>query len=137
MLNLIVGNKGSGKTKRMIDMINESLKISKGNIVCIEKGMKLTYDISHKVRLVEVESYDVSGYDTFYGFVSGMLAGNYDISEIYIDGIFKIGGRDYEKFSEFVAKLDTLATGHNDLKVVMTVSCDESELAPELKKYFC
>ena len=60
MLNLIVGNKGSGKTKRMIDMINESLKISKGDIVCIEKGMKLTYDISHKVRLVEVESYDVS-----------------------------------------------------------------------------
>lgn len=137
MLNLIVGNKGSGKTKKMVDMINESLNIAKGDIICIEKGMKLTYDLNHKVRLVEVDSYGVSGYDALYGFITGMLAGNYDIEKIFIDGIFKIGGRDYDQFTAFAAKVDKLATAFDDLKIIMTVSCDEGDLPVSLKKYFC
>ena len=81
MIQLIVGGKGSGKTKKMIDMINASAKTTPGNIVCIEKSMKLTYDIDHSARLIDVDEYGIDGYDMLYGFVAGVLAGNYDIVE--------------------------------------------------------
>ena len=68
MLKLIVGKKGSGKTKMLIDKINEAAKTSKGNVVCVEKGSVMTYTISHKIRLVDIEHYDVTGYDALYGF---------------------------------------------------------------------
>ena len=82
MIKLITGKKGTGKTKVLIDMINDAVKSTNGDLICIEKGAKLTYDISYKVRLVDAERFNVSGYDSFYGFVAGMLAGNYDIKEI-------------------------------------------------------
>ena len=85
MIKLIVGGKGSGKTKKMIEMINESATTTPGNIVCIEKSMKLTYDVSHAVRLIDVDEYKISGYDMLYGFITGVLAGNYDIVEVYLD----------------------------------------------------
>ena len=94
MINLIPGKKGTGKTKILVDSIKEAVTTCKGNVVCIERGMKLTYDIPHKVRLVDAEEYGISSFDAFYGFVAGMLAGNYDIQEVYVDGILKIGGRD-------------------------------------------
>ena len=68
MIKLIVGNKGSGKTKTLIDMINKAAKTTSGNIVCIEKGLKMTYDIDYSVRLIDIESYGVAGFDAFYGF---------------------------------------------------------------------
>ena len=73
MIQLIVGGKGSGKTKKMIDMINDSAKTTPGNIVCIEKSMKLTYDIDHAARLIDVDEYKISGYDMLYGFIAGIL----------------------------------------------------------------
>ena len=90
MIQLIVGGKGSGKTKKMIDMINDSAKTTPGNIVCIEKSMKLTYDIDHAARLIDVDEYKISGYDMLYGFIAGILAGNYDIVEVYLDGVLKL-----------------------------------------------
>ena len=75
MIQLIVGGKGSGKTKKMIDMINDSAKTTPGNIVCIEKSMKLTYDIDHAARLIDVDEYKISGYDMLYGFIAGILVG--------------------------------------------------------------
>ena len=94
MIQLIVGGKGSGKTKKMIDMINASAKTTPGNIVCIEKSMKLTYDIDHSARLIDVDEYGIDGYDMLYGFVAGVLAGNYDIVEVYLDGVLKLGHHD-------------------------------------------
>ena len=91
MINLIVGGKGSGKTKKMIDMINASAKTTPGNSVCIEKSMKLTYDIDHGARLIDVDEYKINGYNMLYGFVAGILAGNYDIVEVYLDGVLKLG----------------------------------------------
>ena len=78
MIQLIVGGKGSGKTKKMIDMINASAKTTPGNIVCIEKSMKLTYDIDHSARLIDVDEYSIDGYDMLYAFIAGVLAGNYE-----------------------------------------------------------
>ena len=82
MISMIIGNKGSGKTKRLVELVNAAVDASKGNVVCIEKGLKLTYDLTHKARLVDTDEYNISGFDTLYGFISGMCAGNYDITDI-------------------------------------------------------
>jgi hypothetical protein len=133
MIKLITGKKGSGKTKILIDMINNSVKDTNGDLICIEKGAKLTYDISYKVRLVDTERFGIVGYDAFYGFIAGMLAGNYDIKEIFIDSILKIGGVDFDEFGILLDKLDIL-TG-DDTTVVFTVSADDAELPASVTKF--
>ena len=133
MIKLIVGGKGSGKTKKMIEMINESATTTPGNIVCIEKSMKLTYDVSHAVRLIDVDEYKISGYEMLYGFIAGVLAGNYDIVEVYLDGVLKIGNHDLAGLGGLLAKLDAIA-GDN-IKVVVTASSDEADLPEDVKKY--
>ena len=92
MIKLIVGNKGSGKTKTLVDLINKSARQTDGNLVCVEKGQKLMYEIDHSVRLVNTDDYSLAGYDAFYGFIAGLLAANYDLKEIFVDSILKIGG---------------------------------------------
>ena len=133
MIKLIVGGKGSGKTKKMIEMINASADTTPGNIVCIEKSMKLTYDVSHAVRLIDVDEYKISSYDMLYGFIAGVLAGNYDIVEIYLDGVLKIGNRDLDDLGTMLAELDGIA--EENIKIVVTVSADEDMLPDSVKKY--
>ena len=134
MIKLITGEKGTGKTKVLIDMIKESLATASGDIVCIEKGLKLTYDIPHKVRLVAAEEYDINSYDSFYGFVAGMLAGNYDIQEIFVDGILKIGGRDYNELASFLEQIYELSSV-NEKDFVFTISADKEELPESIFNY--
>lgn len=134
MIKLIVGNKGSGKTKAMIEMINKAAQTTTGNVVCVEKGMKLTYDISHSVRLIDIENYEIAGFDAFFGFLSGILAGNYDITDVYIDGILKIGGKDLDGLGALLAKVERLIADSKIL-VVFTVSADEADLPESVKKY--
>lgn len=133
MIKLITGNKGTGKTKILIDMINDAVNSTNGDLVCIEKSTKLTYDINYKVRLVDADRFNVVGYDAFYGFLAGMLAGNYDIKEIFVDGILKIGGADFDALGELFAKLDKLTGG--DTQIVFTVSADDSELPESVTKF--
>ena len=97
MIRLIVGTKGSGKTKAMIDMINESVRTTKGSVVVVEKGMKLTYDISSAARLIDLDEYKIQGGEMLYGFVAGLMASNYDITDIYIDGILKVLDHDINR----------------------------------------
>jgi hypothetical protein len=130
MISLIIGSKGSGKTKLMIDKVNAAVATSNGDIVCIEKGMKLTFELDHKVRLIDVDEYGIQGFEMFYGFISGVLAGNYDIKEIYVDGILKIGAKDgakdYDGFGELLQKLNKLVP--TDINLVFTVSADRENL---------
>ena len=133
MLKLITGKKGTGKTKILMDMINKAVKNTSGNVVCIEKGAKLTYDIDHSVRLVDTEHYGVDSYDKFYGFVAGMLAGNYDIKEVFVDSILKIGGQDLDALADMLVKLDNLSG--SEVELVFTVSADAAELPDYIKKY--
>ena len=133
MLKLITGKKGTGKTKILMDMINKAVKNTNGNVVCIEKDAKLTYDIDHSVRLVDSEHYGIDSYDKFYGFVAGMMAGNYDIKEVFVDSILKIGGQDFDALAEMLVKIDNLSA--SDVEVVFTVSADSSELPDYIKKY--
>lgn len=132
MIKLIVGNKGSGKTKTLVGLVNEATKNSSGNVVCVEKGMQLTYDIDHKARLIESDGYGIAGFESLYGFLTGVLAGNYDITDLFVDGTFKIGGRDYDSFAKMIKKLgDTV----KDINIVFTVSCDAGDLPAEVKEY--
>lgn len=133
MIKLITGKKGTGKTKILIDQINDAVNASNGNIVTVEKGSTIRYSISRKVRWCDTEYYNVEDYSTLYGFIAGLLASNYDITHVYIDGVFKICGRDYDSFGKVLDKLDAL-TG-KDVTVVFTVSADVEELPESVTKY--
>ena len=109
MIRLITGKKGSGKTKIIIDRINTAVKNTNGCLVCIEKGETLRRSISYKVRWCDTEQFAIDTFDAFYGFVAGMLAGNYDIKEIYVDGILKIAGADFEDFLDLFSKFAFLS----------------------------
>ncbi len=132
MIKLIVGTKGTGKTKQLVEMINESVENVMGNIVCIEKKMQLGHNINTAVRLINLDEYKVDNYEKFYGFFSGVLAGNYDIEHIYVDGILKVGENDLEGFGKLLEAVDTLT---QDKKIVFTVSADEEVLPESVKKY--
>ena len=133
MIQVITGKKGSGKTKILLGMIDDAVKASTGDIICIEKCMKLTYSVNHTVRLVDAERYNINGFDMLYGFVAGVLAGNYDIKEVFIDGILKIGGRNYEELGKLLEKLDILAG--DDVQMIITVSEDNDTLPESVLKY--
>lgn len=96
MISLIIGNKGSGKTKHLIDEVNKALAASNGHVVCVEKMMKLTYEIKPQVRLINADEFLVSGYDMYYGFLAGLCSRDADITDILCDGTLRIGGRDPE-----------------------------------------
>lgn len=132
MIQLIVGHKGSGKTKTLVEMANKAVVESRGNIVVVEKDVQLTYDISSKARLVYSDEYGVLGYDAVYGFITGLLAGDYDITHIFIDPIFKMCGRDFEAFTQMVNKLDNLPSA-KDVTIIFTVSCEPDDLPYHLR----
>ena len=132
MIKLIVGAKGSGKTKAMIDMINDSVKTSKGNVVVVEKGMKLTYDIAPAARLIDLDEYKVSGGEMLYGFVAGLMASNYDITDLFIDGILRIIDHDMDAAVKVLNAIDKITS---NIEVVVTVSADAADLPEELKKF--
>ena len=133
MIKLIVGSKGSGKTKTIIDMMNAAAEESNGHIVCIEKGMKSTYNIRSSVRIIDVDDYNIRGYDQFYGFFMGVLAGDYDIMEVYLDGILKIGDGDMDGLGQLLDRFADVAPEH--ISIILTVSCTEEELPESVRKY--
>ena len=135
MIQLIVGHKGSGKTKRLVELVNEALERSKGNVVCVEKDEQLTYDISHRARLIATREYDVTGYAALYGFLAGICAGDHDITDILVDATLRIGGRDYKELASFLEKVYELSQ-INEKDFVFTISADKEEL-PESIFNFC
>ena len=131
-----MGKKGSGKTKQMIDMINNAVQTEHGNVICIERGNKLTFDISYQIRLVESSQYDIADYTALKGFVSGLYAGNYDITHIFIDSLTKIVGGQCDNDTEnFLDWLNLFGEKHN-IKFTITISDDASLATEGIKKYF-
>lgn len=130
MIKLIIGNKGSGKTKKLIDLVNTAAKNSPGSVVCVEKGDVLTFSVTREVRLIDVESYGISGYDEYYALLCGIAASNHDITHIFGDATKKIGGglEGIDKFFERLSK-------NSDIEYVFTVSCDEADLPAEAFKF--
>ncbi len=134
MLKLIIGVKGTGKTKTLINLVNGALEVTKGDVVCIEKGVKLRYDIKPTARLIDVEEYMVCDAQSLYGFVAGILASNHDVTDLFIDSTLKICNGDMPAFEALVVELDRLSTKIG-INLIMTVSMPEDEASDTVKKY--
>ena len=134
MIHVIMGLKGSGKTKKMIDGINAAVAQAHGDVVCIEYGKKLTYDISYKVRLVDSKEYGISTPEMLKGFLSGLHAGNFDITNVFIDNLYKTIGADRAAGEEFILWCAAFAEA-NKMEITITVSDDPNLASEEIKKY--
>ena len=134
MIHVIMGLKGSGKTKKMIDGINAAVAQAHGDVVCIEYGKKLTYDISYKVRLVDSKEYNVCNSDMLKGLLCGLHAGNYDITHVFIDNLYKTIGNDRAVGEEFLLWCAKFAADNN-MEITITVSEDPSGASEAVKAY--
>ena len=135
MLKLIIGKKGTGKTKQLIDGINEAVNTEKGHIVFVNNGTRHVFDLNSKVRLIDTSEYSIKKYNTFYGFLCGIMAQDYDISYIFVDGINKIIPEDdILKNDELFENLDAISKQHN-INIIITVSIDVNDAPEYMKKY--
>ena len=134
MIQVIMGLKGSGKTKKLIDSINEAVANAHGDVVCIEYGKKLTYDVNYRVRLVDSKEYGIANLDMLKGFLSGLHAGNFDITNVYIDNLYKTIGTDRAAGEAFIAWCAKFAEA-NQMNITVTVSDDPEQASEDVKKY--
>ena len=135
MVRLIMGVKGSGKTKQLIELINAAAENEPGNVVCIEANRNMTYDINYHIRLIDAQEYNLNSYELFRGFISGLYAGNYDISQVFIDNLCKTVGRDVDGEAEaFLNWLDAFGE-KNNIKFTVTVSADPAIATEGMKRY--
>ena len=132
MIKLFIGGKGSGKTKTLIELVNNATAASNGSVVCIEKGDKLTHDITYKARLIDSDDYSITTADTLYGFIAGVLASNSDITDVFVDSALKICGNDVAGFEALLKKVEFLA---KDVNIVMTASIAVEECPDAIKAY--
>ena len=134
MITFITGKKGSGKTKKLIERANAAVAASNGNVVVVEKGLKLTYDVDHAARLVDIEAYGIKGADALFGFISGICAGNYDVTDILVDSTLKIMGDDLQQLVPFAEKMSALAAMANT-NITFLISADKAEIPDDVFKF--
>ena len=134
MLKLIIGVKGTGKTKTLISMVNEAVEKSEGTVVCIEKGVGLRFDVKYTARLINSNDYLIFDAEALYGFVAGILASNHDVTDLFIDGALKIANNDMAAFENFLKAVDELVSKVN-VNVVMTSSIPCEAASDIVKKY--
>lgn len=132
MIKLFIGGKGSGKTKTLIEMVNNAVNESKGNVVCIEKGDKLIHDVTYKARLIDTDAYSVTDAEALYGFIAGILASNSDITDIFVDSALKIVGEDVAALEVMLKKLENIT---KDVNIVMTCSIAVEDCPAAVKAY--
>jgi len=136
MVRLIMGLKGSGKTKKLIELVNDAVDSEHGDIVFIERTAKLTYDIPHKVRLIDASQYNFNGYDFLKGYISGLYSANYDITHIFIDNVLAIIGKDIDVDAEDFFEWCELFGIKEHVKFTMTISIDINKATERICKYF-
>ena len=134
MINVIMGLKGSGKTKKLVAAIREAAATAHGDVVCIEYGQKLTYDLPHKVRLVDSKEYGISNPDMLKGLLSGLHAGNFDITNVYIDNLYKTIGENRADGEAFILWCADFAKANN-MNITITVSDDAAQASEAIKQY--
>ena len=132
MIKLFIGAKGSGKTKTLIELVNNATATSNGSVVCIEKGDKLTHDVTYKARLVDTDAYKIYDATALYGFIAGILASNNDITDVFVDSALKICGNDVVAFEAMLGNLKAIAA---DVNIVMTASIAVEECPDGIKAY--
>ena len=134
MIHVIMGLKGSGKTKKLIDAINGAVAEANGDVVCIEYGRKLTYDVTYKVRLVDSQEYGIRSPEMLKGFLSGLHAGNFDITNVFIDNLYKTIGNDKAAGEDFVAWCAKFAADNN-MEITISITEDPAEASEVMKQY--
>ena len=134
MIHVIMGLKGSGKTKKLLDSIQEAVANASGDVVCIEYGKKLTYDVNYRVRLVDSKEYGISNPCMLKGFLSGLHAGNFDITHVYIDNLYKTIGNDRAAGEAFILWCAEFAKANN-MEITLTVSDDPALASEEIKAF--
>ena len=138
MIHVIMGLKGSGKTKKMIDSIHQSVASASGDVVCIEYGKTLTYDLNYRVRLVDAKEYGIHSADLLKGFLSGLHAGNFDITHVFVDNLYKTinkpVGEGLEEVDAFLAWAARFAEV-NSMNLTFSISEDVANASEEMKKY--
>lgn len=134
MITLLTGNKGSGKTKKLLELANAATEKSQGNVVVIEKGQKLTFDISHTARLIDSDAYDIKGADALCGFLGGICAGNYDVTDIFVDSTLKITGTGAEVLETVIPELEKLSEAANT-NFCLSVSAADEDIPAAGAKY--
>lgn len=134
MLKLIIGVKGTGKTKALIGLVNEAVEKSQGSVICIEKGDKLRYDVKYQARLINTKEYFVDDAQALFGFVAGILASNHDVTDLFIDSALKICQNDSDAFDKFLDEMNILIEKLG-INVVMTSSLATENASDTVKKY--
>lgn len=136
MIKVIMGRRGSGKTKQVIEMVNQALQEESGHVVCIEKGQRMRFGIHYKARLIDITSYAVKSYDALYGFVCGIYAANYDTTLIFIDSLYKItNDQDIHAVEKFLKKLENFSES-NGVDITIMISAEIETASEAVKKYF-
>lgn len=135
MVRLIMGAAGAGKTKQLIELIHASVEAEKGSVICIEPGADMTYDVSYNVRLVNAGEYDLDSFEGLRGFVSGLYAGNYDISHVYVDNLCKITrSNETHEIEKFLTWLERFSN-KNAVKFTVTVSAEEDGATDVMRQF--
>ena len=134
MLKVIIGVKGTGKTKALIALVNEAVEKSHGDVVCIEKGVKLRYDIKYRARLIDTNEYFVDDAQSLYGFVAGILASNHDVTDLFIDSSLKICNDNYADYDKFLDEVAAISDKIG-INIVTTASMPADQASDTVKKY--
>ena len=134
MIALLCGDKGSGKTKRLIEMANDDIKSCKGDIVFVDADNSQILNLKHKVRLVNAMEFNIDNIDKFHGFLCGIIGNNYDVEKIYIDGLYKIIKPTEMAVGRFVNLIEALSNKYNT-RFVISASCNEADVPEYLQKY--
>lgn len=132
MVQLIVGNKGKGKTKHLLEKVNLQVKETKGNIVYLDKSTKHMYELNNKVRLIDVSQYMITNHDEFVGFICGIVSQDHDLEQMFLDSFLKIACLENEDITPVIEKLEKISQNYG-IDFVLSVSMDESELPEALK----
>ncbi len=134
MIKLFIGVKGTGKTKTLIESVNKALDESKGYVVCLEKGNGLRSSINYKVRLINTDDYCLDDASALGGMIAGIIAGNSDVTDIFVDGTLKICGQDLAAFDKLLVDLEKIIAD-NPVNITMTVSIDAANASETVKKF--
>ena len=133
MVEIIVGVKGKGKTKRLLEMANEAVKDAKGTVVYLDKSAKHMYDLSNKIRLINVNDFDIMSSDGFTGFVSGIISQDHDLETMFLDSFLKLANLEGGDITPVIDALEKIGEKYN-VKFVLSVSMDAADLPENAKK---
>ena len=135
MVNIIMGLKGSGKTKKLVDLVREAVNQETGDVVVIEKERKLTYDVPYQARLIEAGAYDIGSYEFLKGLICGVHAGNYDITHFFIDNFYKlVNDKSVEALEAFLVWLEKFSNQEN-ISFIVSISADPDTVSDKVREY--